>query len=70
LSVLWSAKEAMYKWYGSGSVDFSEMIRTFPFELTWEGYIDAAFIKKDFQQKLLLHYKLLEELTLVWVGSE
>lgn len=70
LSVLWCAKEATYKWYGSGSVDFSEMIRIFPFQLTREGQINAAFIKKDLQQNLLLHYKLLEELTLVWVRTE
>lgn len=70
LSVLWSAKEAMYKWYGEGAVDFSEMMRTFPFQLRHEGNIDAAFMKNTFQHKLLLHYKLLEELTLVWVKSE
>lgn len=70
LSVLWSAKEAMYKWYGAGSVNFSEMMRTFPFELNQEGNIDAAFMKNNFQQKLLLHYKLMEELALVWVASE
>lgn len=70
LSVLWCAKEAMYKWYGSGSVDFSDMIRTFPFQLTREGQINAAFIKKDLQQNLLLQYKFLEELTLVWVGTK
>jgi len=70
LSTLWSAKEAMYKWYGEGAVDFSEMMRTFPFILNREGNIDAAFMKNGFQQKLLLHYIIMEELTLVWVGSE
>ncbi|MCW3115532.1 MAG: 4-phosphopantetheinyl transferase superfamily protein [Segetibacter sp.] len=70
LSVLWSAKEAMYKWYGAGEVDFSEMLKTFPFQLNNEGLIDASFIKFDFQQKLTLHYKLMEELTLVWVASD
>jgi phosphopantetheinyl transferase len=70
LTILWSAKEAMYKWYGAGSVDFSEMMRTFPFLLDREGNINAAFIKNAFQQKLLLHYKLMEELTLAWVHSE
>jgi phosphopantetheinyl transferase len=69
LSILWSAKEAMYKWYGAGEVDFSEMMRTFPFQLNNEGEIDAAFIKFDFQHKLNLHYKLLNDLTLVWVIS-
>lgn len=69
LSILWSAKEAMYKWYGAGGVNFSEMIRIFPFQLKREGQIEAVFMKNDFQQKLILHYKILEELTMVWAGS-
>lgn len=70
LSILWSAKEAMYKWYGAGEVDFSEMMRTYPFVTEHQGDIDAAFIKDDFQQRLTLHYKLFNELTLVWVLSD
>ncbi|MCW3079882.1 4'-phosphopantetheinyl transferase superfamily protein [Segetibacter sp.] len=70
LSILWSAKEAMYKWYGAGEVDFSEMMRTFPFEVNAEGTINAAFVKFDFQHKLLLHYKLVNDLTMVWVVSD
>lgn len=70
LSILWSAKEAMYKWYGAGEVDFSEMMRCFPFHIKNEGEIDAAFMKDDLQQKLRLHYKLMNELTLVWVVSD
>lgn len=69
LSILWSAKEAMYKWYGAGEVDFSEMMRTMPFKADDEGQIDAAFIKLDLQQKLILHYKRFEQLTMVWVIS-
>ena len=70
LTIIWSAKEAMYKWYGTGSVDFRDMMITLPFQLMHEGNINAAFMKNDFQQKLLLQYKLIEELTLVWVGSK
>lgn len=70
LTILWSAKEAIYKWYGAGSVDFSEMMRTFPFLLEKEGNINAAFMKNEFQQKLFLNYKLLDGLTLVWLHSE
>ena len=69
LTLLWSAKEAMFKWYGLGEVDFSDMMRTFPFELKDEGEIDAAFLKDDLQQKLTLHYKMMEGLSLVWVVS-
>jgi 4'-phosphopantetheinyl transferase EntD len=70
LSLLWSGKEAVYKWYGAGSVNFSEMIRIFPFHLMDEGNIKAAFIKNNFKHKLILHYKFTKELTLVWAGSE
>jgi phosphopantetheinyl transferase len=69
LTLLWSAKEAMFKWYGLGEVDFSEMMRTFPFELNDEGKIDAAFMKDDLQQRLRLHYRMIEGLTLVWVAT-
>jgi phosphopantetheinyl transferase len=69
LSILWGAKEAMFKWYGVGEVDFSEMMRICSFELKTEGELDAAFLKEDLQQKLVLHYKLMNDLTLVWVVS-
>ncbi|GEO08881.1 4'-phosphopantetheinyl transferase family protein [Segetibacter aerophilus] len=69
LSILWSAKEAMYKWYGAGEVDFSEMMRIFPFELSDQGKINAAFLKCDFQHQLVLQYKQVNNLTMVWVVS-
>jgi phosphopantetheinyl transferase len=69
LSILWSAKEAMYKWWGAGEVDFSEVLRVFPFDLNEEGEIDAVFMKNDFQEKLNLQYKLAAGLSLVWVCS-
>ena len=70
LTVLWSAKEAVYKWYGAGGVIFSEMIQIFPFQLKQQGEINAAFTKNNCQKKLLLQYKFLENLTVVWVTSE
>lgn len=67
LTILWCAKEAMYKWYGLGEVDFSEMMRISPFQLQLEGTIKAVFNKLEFIQEVVLHYKLLNGLTLVWV---
>ena len=69
LTTLWSAKEAMFKWYGLGEVDFSEMMRTFPFELNEQGTILSAFIKDDLQQQLELPFVLFDELSLVWVAT-
>lgn len=70
LTLLWCAKEAIFKWYSKGEVDFSEMIRTFPFEIKKNGEMMAAFINPLLQQKLLLHYHIFEELVLVYVISE
>jgi phosphopantetheine--protein transferase-like protein len=69
LTILWSAKEAMYKWYGAGEVDFSDMMRTFPFQLSAAGEIEAVFMKEALQKKLTLNYKLNEGLSMVWVAS-
>ena len=70
LTLLWSAKEAMYKWYGAGEVDFSEMMRTLPFHLTESGSMEAVFMKDDLQKKLTLHYRLDGGLSMVWVASK
>jgi phosphopantetheinyl transferase len=70
LTVLWCAKEAIYKWYGLGEVDFSDMMRTFPFQLMDKGEIEAGFIKGAFQKKLTLQYQMMEGLSLVWLISD
>ena len=69
LTILWSAKEAMYKWYGLGEVDFSEVMRTFPFIVGTKGVIDAYFAKGNFQQQLQLHYSRFDDIVFVWVAT-
>ena len=55
LTILWSAKEAMFKWWGRGDIDFREVMRTQPFELSTSGIINADFFKNEFYQQLNLH---------------
>lgn len=63
LTLLWSCKEAVFKWWGNGEVDFSEMIKIKPFELLQKG--DVAV---DFKEYLLiLNYELLGKLCVAWV---
>ncbi len=69
LTVLWSAKEAMFKWFGRGKVDFRSMMGTFPFDLKEDGIINGWFHKDDFEKKLQLHYKLFNEVSLVFTFS-
>ena len=65
LTVLWTCKEAIFKWWSFGHVDFSEMIRLKDFKLQPEGLINATFISQD-KYFLLMHYRLFTELSLAW----
>ena len=67
LTVLWCAKEAVFKWWGWGSVDFSEHILLKHFELGITGNIDATFIRPQQIFSLKLQYKLFGQLCLVWL---
>ncbi len=68
LTLLWSCKEAVFKWWSYGAVDFSEMIRLQPFTLQPEGMIEGAFIAEE-TYPLQLHYKIFEGLCLAWVAK-
>lgn len=69
LTLLWSCKEAMFKWWGSGDVDFSEALRIRPFDFSSAGVIGAQFQKNEFQIPLTLHYRMVEDMSLAWVVS-
>lgn len=68
-TVLWSAKEAMFKWWGWGEIDFSEMLRINPFTFDKSGTMQAHFLKNEIAQDLKLHYHLLDNLSMVYVVS-
>lgn len=69
LTLLWSTKEAMFKWWGRGDVDFSEVLRVNHFEFSTEGIIPALFTKETIQVPLNIHYQMPEGLSLAWVVS-
>jgi phosphopantetheinyl transferase len=63
LTVFWSAKEAVFKWYGEGGVDFRQDILLENIDEASET-IDCTFRKTD--SKLKIHYRVLEHLVLAW----
>jgi phosphopantetheinyl transferase len=69
LTVCWGAKEAVFKWYGYGGVDFKENIHLQPFTLS-SGEIACKFEKSNVQADLLLHYMLEKEYSVVWLADE
>ncbi len=70
LTLLWSAKEAMFKWWGRGDVDFSEVLRIHDFSTEQSGSMNGSFDKDGISFPLQLHYRLSETTSLVWVCSE
>jgi phosphopantetheinyl transferase len=66
LTLLWSCKEAVFKWWSYGNVDFSEMIRVEGFDIKPAGSIAAKFFSQQ-PIALKLHYQLFENLCLAWV---
>jgi phosphopantetheinyl transferase len=69
LTLLWSTKEAMFKWWGRGDVDFSEVLRVNDFSFSAEGVIPAHFVKEDSKVALDIHYQMPAGLSLAWVVS-
>jgi phosphopantetheinyl transferase len=67
LTVLWCAKEAIFKWWGLGDVDFSEAIRIEPFQILKEGELHGRLLKNDAVIPFIPQYKIFETLCLVWV---
>jgi phosphopantetheinyl transferase len=65
-TILWSAKEAVFKWYGEGNVDFRRQIQL---KKQNEGTetIDCFFSKAD--AELIIHYRQFDDLVLAWVIS-
>jgi phosphopantetheinyl transferase len=64
LTALWSAKEAVFKWYGEGKVDFKEHIQLQARHFD-KQQIDSIFMPK--KKELTIQYRLLEQLVLAWV---
>jgi phosphopantetheinyl transferase len=66
LTLLWSCKEAVFKWYGYGGVDFKKHIHLIPANINLQsGIICCEFLKKE---KILLdiHYKFFGQMCLTW----
>ena len=69
-TLLWSAKEAMFKWWGWGEVDFKEMLQIEAFILKENGMTNARFVWYPYSHDLQINYKVMPDLCLTWVSTE
>jgi phosphopantetheinyl transferase len=63
-TILWSAKEAVFKWFGNGGVDFKQNIQLLKLDEGTET-IDCFFSKNE--SALTVHYRMFDGLVLAWV---
>src|SRR5579875_2020784 len=68
LTLCWAAKEAVYKWYGLGGIDFRRDIRLQPFHVGPPGEIIARLI--PLQTELMIRYQIQRSYCVAWtLGS-
>lgn len=67
-TVCWSAKEALYKAFGSALADFRKSIRVLPFTVAEEGFLYAETLAAE-KQCCRLNYFLFDDTALVWFYS-
>lgn len=66
ITLLWSAKESVFKWYKAGGVDFRQHIQLFNLQEEKQT-IDCFFAKNE--SELVIQYRYFDELVLAWVVS-
>lgn len=55
-TLIWSAKESMYKWYGKKELDFKLNMEVFLFEPKNEGVFNCMLHKNEINKKFEMHY--------------
>lgn len=67
LTLIWSAKEALFKIYAKGAIDFNEHLHVNNFDFCIEGGTFTGTILKEQKITYLMHYKRIQNSLLVWV---
>ena len=69
ITLLWSAKESMFKWWGNGGIDFSEMLKLQSDYVLNEGNMNGRFENALINNSFPVYYKIFNELVLAWVTT-
>ncbi|MFN0081117.1 MAG: 4'-phosphopantetheinyl transferase family protein [Ferruginibacter sp.] len=67
LTMAWSMKEAMFKWYGLGEVDFKKHMQLFSLSKNDKGYRALCHFAKQDKIELWLENTLIDGNNLSWV---
>ncbi len=67
LTICWSLKEAMFKWYGLGEVDFKRNLIIQSLDIDNNSFVAKCLFKKEFEEELMLEGRIFVDLCLTWV---
>lgn len=68
LTLLWNCKEAVFKWYGKGGVDFKKNILIEKISMNnGQGTVDCIFQKEE-TTPLQIQYHFFDKLSLAWIA--
>ncbi|HPV87645.1 MAG TPA: 4'-phosphopantetheinyl transferase superfamily protein [Bacteroidales bacterium] len=68
LALIWSAKEALFKYVSQTEVDYVEQMEISRFTPREEGEIEAVFYHRDgIEETFILGYRLVDDHVMVWV---
>ncbi|HIA12088.1 MAG TPA: 4'-phosphopantetheinyl transferase superfamily protein [Flavobacteriales bacterium] len=65
--VVWTTKEALFKFYGDGNIIFKENLLVEPFKFDGKGVINASIVVKDMHKKFDVHYEKIDDYILTYV---
>lgn len=69
LTLLWNCKEAVFKWYGNGGVDFKKNIVIVKISKDGDsGIVDCLFLKEE-KISLQIHFIFFDKVSLAWVSQ-
>jgi len=68
-TILWCLKEAVYKWYAKGGVDFKQNIMAHPFTAEDEGEVFFEFLMNGKRQVMKANFTTIEDHVLVYLAA-
>jgi 4'-phosphopantetheinyl transferase EntD len=70
LLTYWCAKEALYKYYSKGNVEFNKNLFVEPFELNKQGFLTGKINMPDMVTQLPMGYHIIEDTMVVFTMEE
>ncbi len=65
-TLIWSAKESVYKWYGKKELDFKEHMQAYPFIAEDKGIFNFKLSKNEFEKEIDIHYYLIDNYVITY----